>query len=45
MSCVSQGSVPLDFLNTTDQFKAEAIYANAEEILAQFVVSLNNNNI
>lgn len=37
----SVGMLPLDFLNTTDQFKAEAIFANAEEILAQFVVKMH----
>ena len=35
-----QGTLPLDFLNTTDQFKAEAIFTNALQILAQFTVRL-----
>lgn len=34
-----QGILPLDYLGGTDQFKAEAMFANARQMIAQFEVS------
>lgn len=33
-----QGVLPLQYLNNSDQFKAESMYANAVQILEQFKV-------
>jgi len=35
---LSQGTVPLDFLDGDDMFKAGAIFTNARQILQQFEV-------
>uniref|UniRef100_A0A8C2TY04 GPI ethanolamine phosphate transferase 1 n=1 Tax=Coturnix japonica TaxID=93934 RepID=A0A8C2TY04_COTJA len=50
---VNQGTLPLEYLNNTDHFKAESMFTNAVQVLEQFKVtkhmvkkknvSLNNN--
>uniref|UniRef100_A0A8C8GJ90 GPI ethanolamine phosphate transferase 1 n=1 Tax=Oncorhynchus tshawytscha TaxID=74940 RepID=A0A8C8GJ90_ONCTS len=44
---VNQGVLPLQYLNNSDQFKAESMYSNAIQILEQFKVKYNmeDNNI
>uniref|UniRef100_A0A4W5PRR2 GPI ethanolamine phosphate transferase 1 n=1 Tax=Hucho hucho TaxID=62062 RepID=A0A4W5PRR2_9TELE len=44
----SVGVLPLQYLNNSDQFKAESMYSNAIQILEQFKVQYNveeNNNV
>ncbi|XP_064598792.1 GPI ethanolamine phosphate transferase 1-like [Liolophura sinensis] len=36
----SVGRLPLDFLNTSDGFKSESLFTNAQQILAQFKVKM-----
>uniref|UniRef100_A0A7N6FAZ8 GPI ethanolamine phosphate transferase 1 n=1 Tax=Anabas testudineus TaxID=64144 RepID=A0A7N6FAZ8_ANATE len=37
---VSQGLLPLSYLNNTDRFKAESMYTNAFQVLEQFKVKM-----